>query len=54
MPQMTASAASDRRGSDRPGSWRSFDAYGDGAVRCGAGTADLNALARLAYRRGCA
>lgn len=37
----------------RPGKWRSFNIPGSGAVRCGAGTANLGALATAAYRIGC-
>lgn len=36
------------------GKWASFVTMDDGAVRCGAGKANLNAVARKAYDIGCA
>ena len=36
------------------GTWRSFAVPGEGAIRCGAGTTNLGALARAALRIGCA
>ncbi len=36
------------------GTWRSFAVPGEGALRCGAGTTNLGALARAALRVGCA
>lgn len=35
------------------GKWGSFDSMDDGAVRCGAGTKNLNSVAKRAYRIGC-
>jgi hypothetical protein len=37
----------------KPGTWRSYTGNSDGAVRCGAGTTNLDSVARLAYRVGC-
>lgn len=37
----------------KPGKWRSYGIYGEGAVRCGAG-GTLNALQKAALRIGCA
>lgn len=36
------------------GTWKSFVTYGDGYVLCGQGTKNINALAKKAYRIGCA
>jgi hypothetical protein len=38
----------------RPGKWRSYVGESAGAIRCGAGSTNLDAVARLAYRVGCA
>lgn len=37
----------------KPGKWRSYAIPGEGAVRCGAGTSGLGALARAALKLGC-
>lgn len=37
----------------KQGTWRSFASLSDGAVRCGAGTTNVDAVGRLAYAQGC-